>query len=774
MGDVETLLPGRFVGRDLEVSTVRRILGQGSRLLTLTGPPGVGKTRLATEVAAQVSSEYRDGVFFIDLSSARDAPTALGELARRLGAEMPPGAQARLVVHDWLHDKQALLVLDNAEQVLGLADEIPLLLAEDHAVQLMVTSRENLRLSMENEVSVPPLAMPQPSDVSDLARLAASPSVQLFAGEARAVQPDFEITADNAQAVADVCVRLDGLPLAIKLAAARVKLFSLADMATRLRDRRAILEASARDIPSRHRTLRAAITWSHALLDPDERIVFRRLSIFSSPWTFDAAEAVVAEPEIDVISVLSSLVDKSLLFRVPDREHTRLSMLESLCEYADEQLELHGERRVVATRHLTYCARMALESESSIGTDEELSWWEQVAYQERDAFAALDWAHATGDAESAAILATALGWYRYLRGHVGEGTELVERTRKLLVDKGFPAAEASAIALDVISGVLAWARGDLDHAEDVLEAATTGSIAIGDRRHEAIAVAFLGHVARERGLYDAARKYHEQAGQIYEELGTPRGLAWAKFDLARAAWQDGDLDSAAELLRDALTVFRDIDYTWAAAWTLWALGSVRLAQGDLDNGSPLLLSGLDLFVTTADRRGLASCLETFAITAQAKHKHADCLQLLSAAAQLRSSLAAPLSEAEHAAQQAAAEEAASALGDYEAEAAREAGRDLPLPAVVELARRVAAQLREDAVDSSGIDSSSDAADMLTAREREVARLIAGGHTNQQIGRKLGITARTAEAHVRNIMGKLDARSRSEVAVWAVTHGLHRA
>lgn len=775
VGDEEHLLPGTFVGRDAEVSAALRALSQTTRLLTLTGPPGVGKTRLATEVAERLRGEYADGVVFVDLSSARDAVTALSELARRIGADLAPAAGPRRVVHDWLQGKRVLLLLDNAEQVAGLADEIAGILEQGSEIRIVVTSREHLRLSLEQVISVPPLAMPasahsvQPIDVS---RLSATASVQMFAAEARAVQPGFSVTAENAAAIAEVCVRVDGLPLAIKLAAVRVKLLSPADIAARLSATRALLETSERDIPARHRTLRSAISWSYHLLDDDEQAAFRRLSIFISPWTVEAAEAVldrdgsrdssiIAPP--DLLETLSSLLDKSLIQRLAAEKVSRFAMLESLREYAAEELDGHGERSLVATRHMLYFAQVAVAAEAVVGTPSEASWWDSMNWLERDVRGALEWADETADLESSATLAAALGWYRYLRGHVGAGTDIVEHTLARASTSAQVSTRAS-VPLQVIGGILAWARGDIDRADSLLAAAATQAPTIGDYRHEAIATAFMGHVARERGLLDVARTRHERAGQLFDQLGNPRGSAWARFDLGRTEWQAGDLERAADLLRESLTQFRRIDYHWAAAWTAWALGSIRLAQRDLDNGVALILDGMDAFEKASDRRGVASCLESLAGSAADEQRFAACLQLLSAADQLRTRLLAPLTESEAGVLQRAERASVDALGEYASESAREEGRAMSIPGVLALARGVGTELLHGA-DAPPAGN----AQILTSRERQVAELVADGRTNQQIGSSLGITARTAEAHVRNIMGKLDVRSRSEVAVWMVTH-----
>lgn len=768
MGAQEPLLPGSFVGRREETATAVRLLGDGVRLVTLTGPPGVGKTRLATEVAGVVAADYSDGTFLVDLSSARDAVTALNEVAGELGLFRASAARPRHALHEWLRERRALIVLDNAEQVSGLADEVPDLLAQGRRCSIVVTSRENLRLTMEHELSVPPLAMPALADAADLDRLMTSAAVQMFAAEARAVDATFAVTADNAAAVADICIRLDGLPLALKLAAARVKLFSPADIADRIRDRSAFLDANQRDILPRHRSLRAAISWSYQLLTPAEKALFRRLSVFATPWTLDSATLVDAGEVTrsgrsdDVVDLVSSLLDKSLVRRVGDDRPTRFAMLESLREYAAEELDRAGERSDVARRHLSHFVATADASEAVIGTEHEGTWWDAMGRYERDVCAALDWAEATDDTAACASLAAALSWFRYLRGQVGAGAEVVDSVmdRVRADPSGLP---DTAVSLYVVAGVLAWAGGSLDSADHLLTEAVGLAQAHDDARHEAMATAFLGQVARDGGRLDDARAYHRSAQVLFERLGNRRGAAWSRYDQGRTCWQSGELTEAVVLLTDALATFRELDYEWAAAWTAWALGSVRLSLGERADGAAQVLSAIDGFEAVSDPRGVAGCLESLAIAAAEDARLAQtAVRLLSAAAATRQRLAAPPTDRDRAAARAAEQAAVAHVGESAARSARESGRTMGWPAVLALAHRVGTEL------GSGGDVPEV---VLTSREREVAALVAAGCTNQQIGRSLGITDRTAEAHLRNIMVKLDARSRSEVAVWTVTNGV---
>jgi predicted ATPase/DNA-binding CsgD family transcriptional regulator len=753
-----------LIGREAEVLATMALLDGRARLLTLTGPPGVGKTRLAMELLARCSGRFPDGGAFVDLSSARDHVGALGEVARSLG--VGTGARASLPLHQSLAERDILLVLDNAEQVVDLPAEIEAILRDCPRVHLIVTSRENMHLSQEREFSVPPLAMPSGDDLHHLERLAAVPSVALFLSLARTVRPDFTLTADNADAIAEICIRLDGLPLALTLAAARVKMFNPGDIATRLRDRRALLEATSSDVPARHRTLRSAISWSHAVLGASERRLFRRLSIFAEPWSIADAETICGDPRLDVVAALTSLVDKSLVQTVGGSDGTsRFVLLESLREYGAEQLDRYDERGDVAARHAAYYIEQARGAEASVGSSDESAWWEVITGREGDFRAAFDRCMDAGDGNGALALAAALGWARYLHGELGSGQDLVNQALRLAEQSSEAPDPALHTAALIGNGVLSWGRGELAIAGDQLRQALRECEERHDLRHLAIAKAFLGHVARDRGDFEEAAALHEDAARLYDHLASAGGSAWARFDLGRVAWQRGDLETAAALLRDALSRFRGIDYPWAVAWSAWALGNVNVELGDLDDGAQLISSALQEFAVIPDLRGVASCWECLATVALERGRYHDGLHLLGAAGNLRRRLAAPLSQSELGRVQRAEDRAREKLGDFTVDREQQEGRTLPTAAVHELAQSIAKPTEPPA--QPMVEHN------LTPREQEVVALVAAGHTNQQIGNRLGITARTAEAHVHNIMSKLDARSRAEVAVWAVKNDVIR-
>ncbi len=775
-----------LVGRETELAEARDLLQGPVRLLTLTGPPGVGKTRLANAVMAAVAPGLADGAVFADLTPARDRHGALGEIARVVGVSADVGRRTGQRVHHALLERELLLVLDNAEQVVGLADELTSILQDCPRVRLLVTSRERMHLSEERELPVEPLALPV-VDAATTAEIESAPSVAMFATAARAAWPGFRVTDGNAAAVAEICVRLDGLPLALILAAARVRMFSPADIAARIRDRTAILRATSRDVPERHRSLRAAISWSEAVLGADERRLFRRLSVFEGAWTLRAAEGVTAEPGQDVARTLESLVDKSLVQRVaaPGAEAT-FALLASLREYAAEQLEACDEAALLAERHAAYCIDVARRVETSIGTAREGVYWSWTTRHEGDLTRSLSRCLATGRHEGALVLATALGWTWYTRGHLGEADKVLDRV--LTAADGAEVADDNDVpdvpddsdvpdgvgrlhpevlaAARIIAGVIAWGRDDLERADALLEPARADCARRDDARRLAMACAFLGHVARDSGRLDDARSRHEEAAHLFDGVGSARGAAWARFDLGRVAWRRGDLDAAGELFRVALRGFRDDGYRWAVAWCAWALGNVDVEVGHPDDGAGLLLLALTEFDATSDLRGVASACEALAVVATARDRHADAMQLVGVATGLRLRIDVPLTADDAARVDRVDGAARRSLGDYVADRERESGRRLSVAAAIHVAQRL---ITPAAGPSAGPDITQ-----LTPREREVVRLVAQGCTNQQIGRRLDITPRTAETHLHHIMGKLDVRSRSEVAVWATRHSLSTA
>jgi predicted ATPase len=419
-----------------------------TRLVTLTGPPGIGKTRLAVAAAAAHAEATGRTAAFVDLVPVRDPNMVIVELARALDIDGRDRTDLVDRMAAAVAAQDRVVVLDNCEHLLAAAPSLGRVLAVCQGLRVLATSREPLRLSAEQEFPVPPLLMPAVGDVTDLVAVAANPSVALLVDRARRVHPRFALTEHNAASVVAACVRLEGLPLALELAAARLKVLSPGELAFRLGHRMELLASRSHDVPARHRALRSAITWSHDLLGSAERALFRRLSVFVGGWTLVDVERVCAAPTDDVLAVVESLLDKNMIRRVSrDDETAEFSMLESLREYAAEQLVLQGEAEQIRARHAAHYTELAVQYEATFGLPEERTSWLPIARHHANLRAALEHCLAEGQHGPARQLATALGWYCYTRGDLREGQDLVDQVLTLTAERDIARDTSEGFAL---------------------------------------------------------------------------------------------------------------------------------------------------------------------------------------------------------------------------------------------------------------------------------------------------------------------------------------
>ena len=743
-------------GRDDDVAELVAILtGSGARLLTLTGPPGVGKTRLAQVAASAVADRFESGVAWVDLAPVADPVRVLDEIGLAVGVTATATELATV-----LAARELLLVLDNCEHVLDAAPEIAALLDACTRVRMLATSRERWRVAAEHVVAVPPLAMPAPEQAADLPALLRNPAIALLLDRAPSA---VRLTERTAPDLIDMCRRVDGLPLALELAAARLRVFTPAELSFRLRHRMGTLTAAARDAPVRHRDLRAAMAWSHDLLPERDQEVFRRISVFEGTWTLEAAAAVCGFP--DVANEVESLLDKSLLQRADDGREVvdaaRFALLPSVREFAADELTRRDETTATRARHAHWFAQWARQWETAVGTPAETEAWPLVGPMRSDLRSALTAVASPADERSddAGWLAVALGWYGYTRGHLPDGAAMIE----VLVGAGDSDPELRCAAL-LAGGNVAYGLGDLTVARDELTECLRLATECDDRRRPAVTHAFLGHVARADGAYEQAAAHYAAARALFTERGDARGLAWSAHDAALLALDTGDVTGAETGLREALGLFRSLGYTWAVAVCCGALATTLL-RGDVTTESAALLEeALLVHEQVGDRRGTAQSLEAVADLASRRgspRPRCGCSPPPERSA-LRSSSRPGRADAARLRPRRAARATPRAQRGTDHE--RQAGWPLPTAAAIALAtgrggRRDARDRAWRRADARGSSRSP--------------RWSPPDSTNRQIGRALGISEKTAETHLRNIMERLDAPSRAGVAAWAASHGLPR-
>ena len=775
-----------LVGRERERAAVADLLMRPEvRLVTLTGAGGVGKTRLALAVAGAVQNAFEDGACFVDLAPIVDPSLVLSVIARALefGETARQSLLATLVDH--LRDRSLLLVLDNFEQVIAAAPSVARLLAECPALKVLATSRAALRLSAEHEYPVPPLDLPDPKRLPDLDALSRSGAVALFVQRARAVRPDFQLTSANAAAVAELCARLDGLPLAIELAAARVKLLPPQAMLTRLERRLGLLTGGARDLPARQQTLRSTIDWSYDLLDSAERTLFARLAVFVGGFTLDAVasgEWRVASGESDrsqlathdsLLDVVASLVDKSLLRQVEGPEgEPRFTMLETIREYAAERFEASGEAETWRQRHAEYYLALAEQAAPELTGRRQASWLERLEREHDNLRAALSWAFERDQAELGLRLAGALGRFWEVRGHFREGRGWLERTLSRWPEG--PAA-ARAVALNA-AGSLAYHAADYEPSAKFHEQALELRRMLGDRRGMAASLHNLGTTALYLADLDRAEALCEAARSLWREVGDERGVAVSLNSSAILARNRGDHARARACYDESLAIFRRLGDTWGVGLVLNNLARVARDVEAWGRVATLAEEALALFQQLGDRRGVSWILSNLTVVAGRRGSWEQAARLHGAAEALREAVGAValgLSPAELAAHEAAVAGARTRLGDRAFAAAVAAGGAAPEEAALAaLASLGAPDGIRPAEAAPATPIVSDAGSVpLTRREREVARLVAQGLTDRQIAETLVIAEGTVGVHLANIFGKLDLHARAQLAVWAAEHGL---
>ncbi|MGH2532243.1 MAG: ATP-binding protein [Thermomicrobiales bacterium] len=787
-GDHRSRLPAPLtplVGRERELEAIHDLLGhQSVPLLTLTGAGGTGKTRLALQVAGDLAADFAAAVY-VPLAAIGDHDLVAGAIAQELGLRDAGDRPRQGRLADALRGEQVLLVLDNFEAVVGAAPVIADLLADCPDVKLLVTSRVPLRIAGEQEFPVPPLALPNPRQLQSLGDLAAVESVALFVQRARAVRPDFALTDANAETVTTICRRLDGLPLAIELAAARTKVLSPQALLARLTNRLHVLTGGARDQPARLQTMRDAIAWSYDLLDEEEQALFRRLAVFAGGCSLDAAERVVSHESRDVrnnerathdprltthdsvLDGLASLVDKSLLRPAEEVDgEPRFVMLETVREYGIEQLGMSGEEEATRRAHAAHYLWLAERAHPGrSGGVQEARWLEVLEAEHDNLRSALAWSTAGGEVDVAIRLAAALGWFWYLRGHLGEGRRWLDQALSLARPHRADAHLARALRA---AGKLAWEQADYAHAADLLQEGAALARSLGDEGGAARALLNLGVVAERQGDDERAASLFDEALSLFRALDERPGIANALLALAETAFRQNDLTHSADLSDEALVLSREIGDPIVQGLSWQNLGQLALARGDLSEAGRCYKEGLRLFVRLRNTWGIADALGGIAGVALAGGEADRAARWLGAAQEFCAAIGAPtvphqaqfdrsLGSAQEALQAAAFEEAA------------RQGRAMTAEDVATEALNWSP--RADRSPARGERTGETATFGLTEREREVLRLLASGMTNNEIADALWISPRTASTHVGHILEKLGVNSRAAAVAIAFLHGL---
>jgi predicted ATPase/DNA-binding CsgD family transcriptional regulator len=789
-----TLSPGRsaalptplssLVDRQHELATIMSLLRQAHvRLVTLTGPGGSGKTRLAIAAATHATPEFPDGVVFVDLAPIVDPALVAATIAnsvgvRDLGVEPIVERLSRALAGERL-----LLVLDNFEQVVSAAPVLSELLGNCPKLTILVTSRVRLRLSAEREIALGPLTLPAGRDETSEVAETEAPAVQLFIERARAVQPDLAIDTTSLADIAEIVHRLDGLPLAIELAAVRLRALSPASLLERLESRLPLLTGGARDLPARQRTMRDTIAWSYGLLTPDEQALFRRLAVFAGGFTLEAAEFVSGDSgqnaPLHVLDGITALIDHSLLGLVSE---ARYSLLEIVREYAWEQLQASGELADAQRRHATWFLSLTETANSQSSGPNQTEWLDRLESEYANLRLALAWCR-EHDPDKALRLSASLRFFWRIRGHLGEGAAELERA--LATGAGTPQARARAlVALASIHNL----QSDYERAATLAEEARAISESLGDRRGIAEALRRIapfhlaaGHATtpHDERRFEMARSLWAEELALRQELHDADGIAWATMNLAVTAMARGDIARAFQLFEEALPLLMAVGDTYGVTNALSNLGWTAAETENDELAARYFGQALEKSRELGDHWSMATLLEKVSGLLVRLEQAERAARILATAAAYREADHIGTSSVRHIGYSEAVASARTALGEGRFAAATAAGRQLTLDeAVTEALEALAPSVppagKEEGVTHAGSVTRRTPSPLLgdlTPRELQVLRLLAEGLTNAQIAERLSLSPKTVSSHLVSIFGKLGVSSRVSAVRMAIDQGL---
>ncbi len=806
-----------FIGREGEMKDVKQRLAS-HRLVTLIGPGGSGKTRLAVEVANTLRGEYEAGVWLFELASLSDGRLVTQTIASQMNVRDQAGRPLIETLADHLSTRPALLVIDNCEHLLqACAQFADTILSRCPGLRILATSRERLAISGESVWTIPPLTLPekQPWKSPDSPQLALkvygrSEAVQLFVSRAADVAGNFTLNAENGIWICEICRRLDGMPLAIELAAARVRTLSVHQIAQRLDDRFHLLTGGSRTADSRQQTLAATLDWSYALLSEPERIILQRFSTFSGGATLEAAQAVCADvniPANQVLDILSQLVEKSLaLVERSEGGETRYRLLETIRQYANEKLIESGTANQARNSHLNYFVAWADQAGMHLFLQEQSKWLDRFESEHDNIRAALEWSQSTEESAQAGLrLAAITGHFWKRRGYQTEGRL---RLSTALAQKGAQSGTITRAEALYQANALAFYQSDYTASRKLAEESLAIAEQLGrdGRLSAARALEALAEVATETGEYSSAPQLYERALDLFRETGDLVGIGetlkmqgWSAMRIGDyeqaesqlsegliACRQSGDLyhissalaglgelavrrgqyERARDFLSESLEINRRIKNKWELAIALGTLGWIALLQGDYPEMRKLLGESLNLRKETGDRGGMAWCLEKIAEANCLQSHHQCAATIFGAASALRAPVGSVMDAADRPGYESLISKVRSTLDQPAFEAAWNEGKAMTLEQAMDYAITHIGPLDVKASMKRRFGG-------LTEREQEVATWIARGKSNREIAGAMTVGLKTVETYVTRILNKLGFDSRVQIATWAIEKGLNK-